>query len=687
MVNLKNAVLLLIVMISSFASYGAAKEEDKKKEICTDKMRQIGMVTGGSKGTYKKIGNDLHRIMADRLGTEYLEICVKESEGSFANVQRLASAENAGIGIVQSDVIETLKTLELNSSRDVKELRLIAPLYNEEVHILANKKIKELKDLANKTLNVGSYRGGSWVTATAIIQALNLPGGEHPTLLNMDQNEALEAVLDGELDAMIYVAGKPVQLFSELEKYRGSKRLKNVHFVPGKREDFGESASLPYFQTEITPEDYSWMESSVSTLAVKSLLIAYDFARITDDFAKRKLNYYERRCSQFDGIGEVLRENISTLKNTANGWHAKWQQVDLNAQVPGWERDLCSWNSISIATGSKEGTYFVFGNQIADISKDRVLVEIKNSNGSEDNIRRMDGFENVAIGIVQSDVISRFKFSAVAEERKLAEKLRLITPLYDEEVHLLANKSIRSFRDLDGKKVSAGREGSGTYMTAQLLSQLIGISPQFITQKETQALQALKNGQVEAMLFVGGKPLNYFVKLNDRFKKYPKDFENIHVVSISTSEFPNGLPYVGSELTQDEYQWMTSDVETIAIKALMVSKDFSSQKNSYFEKRCRQINDIYTSLEGNIDDLKRRAGSQAVHAKWTQVNLGLDMPGWKLDQCAHAYKPKKKPKKVVIQKKKKGPCDKYRTQEYKQKNAQSWVMAHTACMASVKAGI
>ncbi len=683
MVNIKNAALLILMVISSAAFSANAQAKD----ICNDKMRQIGVVTGGAKGTYKKIGSDLHRLMSRELGTDYLELCVKESAGSFANVQRLASAENAGIGIVQSDVIETLKTQELNSSRDIKELRLIAPLYNEEVHILANKKVKSLKDLANKKLNVGTFRGGSWVTATAIIQALNLPIEKHPTILTMDQSEALEAVLDGEIDAMIYVAGKPVELFADLKKYKGSKRMKNVHFVSGAREDFDDASNLPYFQTEITPQDYPWMEESVSTLAVKALLISYDFAKITDSFSKRKLNYFERRCSQFDQIGTVLRDNIGSLKNNVNGWHSKWQQVDLDAQVPGWERDLCSWNSISIATGSKRGTYFAFGKQIAEISKDKVLVEVKNSNGSEDNIRRMDGFENVAIGIVQSDVISRFKFSTKPEERKMADQLRLITPLYDEEVHLLANKSVRSFKDLDGKKVSAGREGSGTYMTAQLLSQVLDIEPEFIAQKEGQALQALKNGQVEAMLFVGGKPLNYFVKLNERFRKYPQDFEDIHVVSISTSDFPDGLSYVSSELTRQDYAWMESDVETIAIKALMVSKDFSTQKNSYYVKRCRQINDIYSSLESEIGKLKRNAGSADVHAKWSQVKLGENIPSWKLDQCAHAYKSKSTPKKVVTKLRKKGPCDKYLSAEYKTKNPGSWVMAHTSCKASIKAGI
>src|SRR5437763_14175472 len=43
-----------------------------------------------------------------------------------------------------------------------------------------------------------------------------------------------------------------------------------------------------------------------------------------------------------------------------------------------------------------------------------------------------------------------------------SKKIKMVFPLYNEEIHLLAKKGINSFDDLANKRVAIGREGSGT---------------------------------------------------------------------------------------------------------------------------------------------------------------------------------------------------------------------------------
>lgn len=636
-------------------------------ENSAEKVKTIGVVTGSSSGTYKKIGENIRDLLASTTGVNQVDLCIKESAGTVANVKRMASKENAGIGIVQSDVIEYLKNNPVPGVyKDVRELRLLAPLYNEEIHIFANVNIKTIKDLAGKRVSVGPRQGGSWLTATNLFTASGFSDLEYPSLAFMDASEAVRAVVQGDLDAMVYVAGKPVKVFEDLSKAFSLNRLKNVHFVNLTFDDFKNAQTLPYFSADINNADYSWLTGTTETLAVKALLVNYDFSR-------SKNSYFDKRCAQFSIVGNVLRDKINELQTGAN-WHKKWQQVQLDEPVPGWERDACSWNSLSIVTGSSSGTYIKFGNEIADVSRGKVFLEVKTSNGSVENIERMNSLENASIGIVQSDVILSFKYGTDPAHREIAEQLRLITPLYNEEVHLLARKGINSFTELHGKRVSAGRDGSGTNLTARLLAKFLNIEPKFVHQNESSAFQDLKNGEVDALMFVGGKPISFFQKLSARFKNYPQDFANIHAIPVPLSQLPSGLPYVNSELSPEDYSWLPNVVPTVAIKSLLVSNDFSSQKDLYTKRRCRQVHDVYESIKSNITSLQKGG-----HDKWNQVNLGGDIGGWKLDKCAHEIKfnsPTPGPRPNVKK------CDKYQTEDYKHQHPGEWRVHYNFCLAN-----
>ncbi len=107
----------------------------------------IGMVTGSKTGTYIRFGRDIAKV-AKYKG---VDIIVKQSEGSLANIRRMMSKENAALGIVQSDVLGFLKTSsEANMRRISSRLRLVFPFYNEEVHLFARKEIQQLSDLNGK---------------------------------------------------------------------------------------------------------------------------------------------------------------------------------------------------------------------------------------------------------------------------------------------------------------------------------------------------------------------------------------------------------------------------------------------------------------------------------------------------------------------------------------------------------
>lgn len=284
----------------------------------------VGMVTGAKTGTYIQFGKDIARVAA-KYG---LNIQVKESQGSLDNIKRLNSRENAAFGIVQSDVLGILYT---NKPEVAKRLRMVYPLYNEEVNLLARKSIRRFSDLEGKAVATGTKGSGNWLTLANLLHQTGVRPSRKIT--DLKPLEAVISVLEGKIDAMIYVSGKPVKLFSKLEQLKKNPKFQDlmstIHFVPLNDPTLLEGY---YVASTIGPDDYAWLSQKVPTLAVKALLVAFDFSR-------QHTAYYRSRCHSLNILGNAIRENINDLKR--NG-HPKWQSVNLNTAVGRWKRDTCS---------------------------------------------------------------------------------------------------------------------------------------------------------------------------------------------------------------------------------------------------------------------------------------------------------------------------------------------------------
>lgn len=289
--------------------------------------RAMGMVTGSESGTYIQFGKQIAEIAAQ----EGIDIIVKTSGGSLDNVRRIRSTENAALGIVQSDVLGFIqKSDDPELKQFVRYLRLIYPFYNEEVHLYANKEIAKIEDLQGKRVAIGTENSGNFVTSMNLFHIMQIEPLEYVT--GLEPMDAAAAVISGEVDAMIYVAGKPVALFTDLEKIKSNPDLApyfaNTHFVPLNH----EAILKEYVASDISTSDYAWFDGHIPTVAVKAVLIGYDFS-------KGKTAYYKMRCNQLGILGQAIRDNIDALKK--NG-HPKWAEVDLDQEIGVWTRDTCS---------------------------------------------------------------------------------------------------------------------------------------------------------------------------------------------------------------------------------------------------------------------------------------------------------------------------------------------------------
>ena len=273
---------------------------------------------------------------------------------------------------------------------------------------------------------------------------------------------------------------------------------------------------------------------------------------------------------------------------------------------------------LGIITGSEKGTYYRFGLDMQKLVKPAgINVTVHPSKGSIDNIFAVYQQPGVQLGIVQADVlafITRVQSNPVLS--RIAKKTRMVFPLYNEEIHILAKAGINDFDDLAGKRVAIGREGSGTYLTARLLFKLSDVASEFVHIDTGEALAELKAGRIDAMFYVAGAPVALFtndVTANDK----------LHLVRINHKSIVEFYPAV--EIPANTYPWQTNAVNTVAVKAVLVSFDFR-------RKDCDTVGRFAQQTANQLETLRKTG-----HAKWKAVDLDAQVRGWEQYDCVRKY--------------------------------------------------
>ena len=284
-----------------------------------------------------------------------------------------------------------------------------------------------------------------------------------------------------------------------------------------------------------------------------------------------------------------------------------------------------------ITTGGSSGTYIKFGKQIKKYVADKSDIEMSvlTSRGSVDNINKMTVNENIRFAIVQHDVINDFRNSGDNEFKMLVRNIKVLLPLYYEEIHFIARKdsSMRYIKDIKNKKINAGKKGSGTLMTTTMLyKELFNISissnNKFYDGSDT-AFENLKNGRVDVVVIVSGQPSGTIEKLNGN------DFKLLQRHPNTTSSI---YYHENINIKRSSYSWLNQTIPTFAVKAYLVTYDNSSKTfENNMRKFAKQFRNSMSTLRHNSKFLETNMNK--THDKWNRVNENLEedslQSGWK----------------------------------------------------------
>jgi len=114
---------------------------------------------------------------------------------------------------------------------------------------------------------------------------------------------------------MFFVAGYPVRLLNE-----GVAAGDDLRLVPITNKDIAEF----YPRAAIPAKTYAWQPEAVDTVAVKAVLVSFDYRR--------------NDCEAVGTFAQLVSGNLDWLKK--NG-HQKWKAVDLDFPLKGWEQYDC----------------------------------------------------------------------------------------------------------------------------------------------------------------------------------------------------------------------------------------------------------------------------------------------------------------------------------------------------------
>ena len=169
--------------------------------------------------------------------------------------------------------------------------------------------------------------------------------------------------------------------------------------------------------------------------------------------------------------------------------------------------------SVTLSSGINGSYYNRLSEQINNSTKETVKLSVENieSQGSQENLKRLLDSQ-VDFAILQLDV---------ANEAMRQRKVKAVAILANEYVHIITLKDsgLKTFADLQGKRVAVGTPGSGMSFTANQLLTADNLKVQVDNSDLDQAFEKLKFRQVDAVIYVGS--LGASKNLRQQFVKNP----------------------------------------------------------------------------------------------------------------------------------------------------------------------
>jgi TRAP-type uncharacterized transport system substrate-binding protein len=268
----------------------------------------VGLAGGLLEGAPIRFATEIARAVDDGDNLHVLPIVTR---GPAENVEALLYLKGVDAAIINADALEQFRTLVPNIQQ---RITYILNLFPSELHVFVRPEINSLDDLKGKKVNFNTPGTAAAYSGPLLFERMKLE--VEKTFI--PHQTALEQMRKGEGDmaAVVFVTSKPVDAFTRAKWDPGFK------FLPIPFDDFEL-----YLPSTLTSSDYPQLiapDVTIQTVAVPTVLAAYNWPKNTDRY-KRVARLTENLFSRIEKLHEP-------------GFHPKWKDVSITAEVPGLTR-------------------------------------------------------------------------------------------------------------------------------------------------------------------------------------------------------------------------------------------------------------------------------------------------------------------------------------------------------------
>ena len=272
-------------------------------------------------------------------------------------------------------------------------------------------------------------------------------------------------------------------------------------------------------------------------------------------------------------------------------------------------------NVVTIMAGSPSGTDLAIVQDLASVldDGDRLRVLPMVGKGPEQNVKDVMFLRGVDMGVTQANLLKHFDKTGELGPN-LKGQIAYIAKLFNEELHILVRPEVNDIRELNGKYVNFGAQGSGAEITGQLIFAALGVDTQEVHLSDADAIQKLKDGDIDATIVMTGKPAPVIAALEDK--------SGLKLLPVP---YAQGLEdeYYPATFTHDDYPGLIpagGRVDTMSVCAVLVSFNWPTDSVRY-AKIAKFVDRFFSNFDAFLATPR--------HPKWREVNFAATLEGWK----------------------------------------------------------
>jgi len=286
------------------------------------------------------------------------------------------------------------------------------------------------------------------------------------------------------------------------------------------------------------------------------------------------------------------------------------------------DRNRINEGTVTVITAPVGGATAIFGSDMARVLDDEATVRVLPviGKGPVRNVVDILYLKSIDMGAVAADVPEFYRLQYKIPD--ITTRLRYITKLYHNELHIIAPTAIKSIYDLEGKKIVAQTDVG--YYTARVVFSRLNMKATFdYKTDDARAIQKIADGEADAYITSTGKVFGLARALKN-------ENHALHLVPVPYDTRLQDM-YLPTTLSSEEYPNLLSPgetIETIATSVLLVSYNWPENTERY--NRVARFVDVFFS---KIEEFMKPPR----HPKWKEASIAASIPGWQRFKAAEDW--------------------------------------------------